>query len=204
MRISQLEDRRIAIWGWGRESRAAYSALRLRLPQERLTVLCSTIEAEAVHAMNDALVDVVTDVDANVLANFDAIIKSPGISAYAPEIDATIARGTRFIGGSALWFAENPTARTICVTGTKGKSTTTALIAHLLRAGGHRTALAGNIGMPLLELLDAQSAPQFQPWSSPRPQLQWELIWAIELSSCRVSRRAMSPNPACVPRSRLA
>ena len=47
-------------------------------------------------------------------------------------------------------------ARTLCVTGTKGKSTTTALLAHLLRAGGHRTALAGNIGLPLLELLDAE------------------------------------------------
>ena len=183
MRISQLEDRRIAIWGWGRESRAAYSALRARLPQQRLTVLCSAPEAESVHAMNDALVDVVTDVHANVLANFDVVIKSPGISAYAPEIDAAIVRGTRFIGGSALWFAENPTARTICVTGTKGKSTTTALIAHLLRAGGHRTALAGNIGMPLLELLDAQSVPQLQPPPSLRPQLQRELIWAIELSS---------------------
>src|SRR5690606_27572462 len=40
-------------------------------------------------------------------------------------------------------------------TGTKGKSTTSALMAHLLRAGGHRTALAGNIGLPLLELGDA-------------------------------------------------
>jgi UDP-N-acetylmuramoylalanine--D-glutamate ligase len=168
VRISQLEDRRVALWGWGRESRAAHSALRSRLPQQRLTVLCNATEADSVRAMNDALVDVVTSVDANVLASFDVVIKSPGISAYAPEIHAAIARGTRFIGGSALWFAENPDARTLCVTGTKGKSTTTALVAHLLRAGGHLTALAGNIGMPLLELLDAQSAPEF---------------WAIELSS---------------------
>ena len=168
MRISQLEDRRIALWGWGRESRAAYAALRTRLPQQRLTVLCNATEAEAVHAMNDGLVDVVTDVDANVLTNFDMVIKSPGISAYAPEINVAIARGAQLIGGSALWFAENPTARTICVTGTKGKSTTTALIAHLLRADGHRTALAGNIGMPLLELLDPSQPPEF---------------WVIELSS---------------------
>ena len=49
-------------------------------------------------------------------------------------------------------MSAHPQARTVCVTGTKGKSTTTALLAHLLRAGGHCTALAGNIGLPLLEL----------------------------------------------------
>jgi UDP-N-acetylmuramoylalanine--D-glutamate ligase len=96
------------------------------------------------------------------------VVKSPGISPYRDEVAQAVARGTRFIGGSELWFADNPSARTICVTGTKGKSTTTALIAHLLRAGGHRTALAGNIGMPLLELLDPSQLPEF---------------WAIELSS---------------------
>jgi UDP-N-acetylmuramoylalanine--D-glutamate ligase len=61
------------------------------------------------------------------------------------------------------------------VTGTKGKSTTTALLAHLLRAGGHRTALAGNIGMPLLELVDADPA-----------------YWAIELSSYQTGDVAAS------------
>jgi len=168
VRISQLEDCRVALWGLGRESRAAHAALRSRLPRQRLTVLCNATESELVRAMHDAQVDIVTDVDANVLASFDVVIKSPGISAYSADAHAAAARGTKFIGGSALWFAENPDARTICVTGTKGKSTTTALIAHLLRAGDHRTALAGNIGMPLLELLDPPQSLEF---------------WAIELSS---------------------
>ncbi|MEO8187661.1 MAG: UDP-N-acetylmuramoyl-L-alanine--D-glutamate ligase, partial [Burkholderiaceae bacterium] len=100
------------------------------------------------------------------LGSFDVVIKSPGISPYRPEAMDAAARGTRFIGGTALWFAEHPQARTICITGTKGKSTTTALLAHLLRCGGHRTALAGNIGMPMLELVDAEAE-----------------FWAIELSS---------------------
>src|SRR3546814_14368648 len=88
-----------------------------------------------------------------ILAAFDVVIKSPGISPYRPEAVAARERGTIFIGGTALWFAERPDARTVCVTGTKGKSTTTALLAHLLRAGGHRTALCGNIGLPLLVLI---------------------------------------------------
>ncbi|HEY4556378.1 MAG TPA: UDP-N-acetylmuramoyl-L-alanine--D-glutamate ligase, partial [Lysobacter sp.] len=84
----------------------------------------------------------------------------PGISPYRPEAEAAAAQGTRFVGSTALWCAEHADAagvlaNTVCITGTKGKSTTSALTAHLLRAAGHATALAGNIGLPLLELPDA-------------------------------------------------
>ena len=109
------------------------------------------------------------------------VVKSPGISPYRAERSRPPRSGTRFIGGTALWFAEHAGAMasrsTICVTGTKGKSTTTALLAHLLRAGGHRTALAGNIGLPLLELLDAEPPPEY---------------WAIELSSYQTGDVAAS------------
>jgi UDP-N-acetylmuramoylalanine-D-glutamate ligase len=86
------------------------------------------------------------------------VVKSPGISAYKPAMLAAQAHGTQFTSGTALWFGEQldqgSGARVVAVTGTKGKSTTSALIAHLARALGVRTALAGNIGMPMLELLD--------------------------------------------------
>jgi UDP-N-acetylmuramoyl-L-alanine---L-glutamate ligase len=94
------------------------------------------------------------------------VVKSPGISAYKPALVAARVAGIRITSGTALWFAEQPDARVVAVTGTKGKSTTTALLAHLARSLGVRTALAGNIGMPLLELLDETAA-----------------LWAIELSS---------------------
>ncbi|UHQ19655.1 UDP-N-acetylmuramoyl-L-alanine--D-glutamate ligase [Lysobacter sp. KIS68-7] len=171
MRISQLDGQRVALWGWGREGRAAYRALRARLPSLPLTLFCNGEEAKEVAALGDSLLVANTQVDADALAAFDVVVKSPGISPYRDEARAAAARGTRFIGGTALWFAEHAAqghGRTICVTGTKGKSTTTALLAHLLRAGGHRTALAGNIGLPLLELLDVADPPAF---------------WAIELSS---------------------
>lgn len=166
--IAALAGLKVALWGWGREGRAAWRVLRRRLPTLSLTLFCSEAELADANALGDALLAARTDATADALAAFDIVIKSPGISPYKPEARAAAERGTRFIGGTALWFAEHAGARTICVTGTKGKSTTTALLAHLLRAGGHRTALCGNIGLPLLEVIDVDDPPEF---------------WAIELSS---------------------
>jgi UDP-N-acetylmuramoylalanine--D-glutamate ligase len=183
LKISGLEGKRVAIWGYGREGRAALAALRWRLPRQPITVFCNESEAASLAAMEDPNLVVHTGpVDGNQLAAFEVVIKSPGISPYtSPVVDAQL-QGTKFIGGTALWFAENPGERTICVTGTKGKSTVTALIAHLLRSNGRRTALAGNIGLPLLELLDVDPSPQY---------------WAIELSSYQ-AREAIHPDVAVV------
>lgn len=183
MRISQLEGRRVALWGWGREGRAAYRAIRARLPAWPLTLFCAADEAADAAALSDALLQVETEATAARLGAFDIVVKSPGISPYRAEAQAAAAQGTRFVGGTALWFGERPDARTVCVTGTKGKSTTTALLAHLLRAGGHVTALAGNIGMPLLELVDAPRA---------RDPLPAPEFWAIELSSYQTGDVAAS------------
>ena len=180
MRVSQLEGKRVALWGWGREGRAAWRALRAQAPALPLTLFCNEAEAAEAAALGDALLQARTDPSAEALANFDVVVKSPGISPYRPEAQAAAARGTRFVGGTALWFAAHPQARTLCVTGTKGKSTTTALLAHLLRAGGHCTALAGNIGLPLLELPEAAAdgrLPEF---------------FAIELSSYQTGDVAAS------------
>ncbi len=173
MRLADLASRRVAVWGYGREGRAALAALRARLPALAVTVFCSDTEAEALRRARDTYgsarpLAVTTPPDAAALSAFDVVIKSPGISAYRPEVLEAQHNGTLFTSGTALWFAENPQARVIAVTGTKGKSTVSALIAHLLRSLGRRTALAGNIGLPLLELLDPPEPPAW---------------WVIELSS---------------------
>lgn len=184
MRISQLEGQRVALWGWGREGRAAYDVLRQRFPTLPLTVFCPADEVALVQAVTDTSLAVETDVSIDCFRPFDIVIKSPGISPYRDAVTTAQVLGTRFIGGTDLWFSEHADARTLCVTGTKGKSTSTALLAHLLRSGGHRTALAGNIGMPLLELMDATAE-----------------YWAIELSSFQtadVAASGVSPEVAVV------
>jgi len=188
LRLADLAGRKVAIWGYGREGRAALTALRRRFPAKALTLFCSEAEADKV-AEDMQRTDcrtrpsnpqpesstriLTTQPDLGALAQFDIVIKSPGISPYkspAPEAEHA---GVRFTSGTALWFAEHPQAQTICVTGTKGKSTVAALIAHILRKGGLRVALAGNIGLPLLDLLDVGAPDQ-------EPAPDW---WVIELSS---------------------
>ncbi|MGH8113849.1 MAG: UDP-N-acetylmuramoyl-L-alanine--D-glutamate ligase [Rhodanobacteraceae bacterium] len=182
MRFSELERAEVAVWGCGREGRAVLAALRRRYPRKSLTLYCKSDEVAALRdaskpfplgegrggdRVGSARLRIRTDSPgAEALSAHDIVIKSPGISAYKPEILAAIERGTRFTSGTALWFGDNPGARVVAVTGTKGKSTTTALIAHVVRSLGVRTALAGNIGLPLLDL-DGQRAD----------------LWAVELSS---------------------
>lgn len=170
--LSPAELGRVALWGWGREGKAAHACLRSgRAPfadfaTQPLTLFCRESEVADAQALGDPLLQVETDASGERLAAFDTVIKSPGISPYREPVAFARARGTRFIGGTALWFATHPQARSLCVTGTKGKSTSSALLAQLLRAAGRRTALAGNIGLPLLELMEADAQD-----------------WVIELSS---------------------
>ncbi|WP_109124266.1 UDP-N-acetylmuramoyl-L-alanine--D-glutamate ligase [Dyella sp. C11] len=166
MRIADLAAQRVAIWGFGREGKAAITAVRSRLPGLPLSLFCSEAEVAAAQAFDASLVVQGCEPDATALSAFDVVVKSPGISAYKPALLAARDAGVRVTSGTALWFAENPAARVVAITGTKGKSTTTAMLAHLARSLGVRTALAGNIGMPLLELLDQHAD-----------------LWAIELSS---------------------
>ena len=168
MRLADLAGRRIAVWGFGREGRAALAALQMRLPGHPVALFCSEAEAPFGRAAHPSAEIVTEAPNAGALSAFDVVIKSPGIGAYRPELLEAQHNGTHFTSGTALWFAENPAARVIGVTGTKGKSTVSALVAHLLRSLGRRVALAGNIGLPLLELLDPPQAPDW---------------WVVELSS---------------------
>jgi UDP-N-acetylmuramoylalanine--D-glutamate ligase len=192
MRIAELGGRRVAIWGAGREGAAALRALARRLPGERLAVICRADEVDALCAPptagaaslhRDAVDWHLAPPTPALLAGFEVVVKSPGISPYVSPAPEALALGARFTSGSALWFAESAARRTIGITGTKGKSTTTALVAHLLRRAGLKVALAGNIGLPLLDLID----PPIEP--------DW---WVLELSSFQIADLGAMPEIGAV------
>ncbi len=148
MRVDELRDRRIAIWGFAREGRAALRFLRERDPEMAITVLDDAGDIQGI----DAPLISGRAAIAAAIGDFDVVVKSPGISLYDPVVAQARANGVRFSSLLNLWFADAPRCRTICVTGTKGKSTTTALIAHILRGIGWNAMAAGNIGVPVTDL----------------------------------------------------
>ncbi len=80
-----------------------------------------------------------------LILNADEVIKSPGIPEKAPMIKALRVQNTPIV--SEIEFAGRYTdAKTICITGSNGKTTTTMLTYHILCEAGYNVGLAGNVG----------------------------------------------------------
>jgi UDP-N-acetylmuramoylalanine--D-glutamate ligase len=102
----------------------------------------------------------VEDLDGADWSLFEALILTPGAPLTHPEPHWTVklarARGVEIIGDIELFCREREKlaagAPFVAITGTNGKSTTTALIAHILREAGRDVQLGGNIGTPILAL----------------------------------------------------
>ncbi|HEY3279447.1 MAG TPA: UDP-N-acetylmuramoyl-L-alanine--D-glutamate ligase [Gemmatimonadales bacterium] len=80
------------------------------------------------------------------------VVVSPGVPPDAPPLAAAREAGVEIVSELDLGFRALGETRSIAVTGTNGKTTTTALVAHLLNVGGLRAAAAGNIGRPLADI----------------------------------------------------
>ena len=186
LRISALDGRRVGIWGAGREGASAYRALiALSSPSEIVVVTDSAASAEERAPFSDRLAVRFAHGPAGLraLEACDVVIRSPGVSLHRPELKRLSDAGVQMTSGTNLWMAEHSDARTIAVTGSMGKSTTSALLGHLARARGERVVLAGNIGEPLLDHLDPAAPPD---------------LWVLELSSFQTADLEGSPAIAVV------
>ncbi|WP_461789911.1 UDP-N-acetylmuramoyl-L-alanine--D-glutamate ligase [Pedobacter sp.] len=82
---------------------------------------------------------------ADLILNATEVVKSPGIPSKAPMVKALVEKGVPVI--SEIEFAKRYTnAKTVCITGSNGKSTTSMLTYHILKNAGLNVGLAGNIG----------------------------------------------------------
>ncbi len=138
---------RVALWGYGREGQATRRFLERRVPG-----LVATVVTDA-PAPADGLPQLTGELarDALTTGAFEVVVKSPGISLYRGEVEAARRAGSVVTSATNLWFELQPTRLVLAVTGTKGKSTTASLIAHLWRGAEPEVALAGNVGAPLLD-----------------------------------------------------
>lgn len=156
MRVADLASRRVAIWGLGREGRAVIGLLRKSHPELPLTLLDDAVDGRPPDGISGHIECAFgAEQIARAVEGVEVIIKSPGVSLYRPEIQRARERGTHVTSLLNLWFAEQRDLAAICVTGTKGKSTTASLIAHILAKLGRRAALVGNIGIPITAIDDA-------------------------------------------------
>jgi UDP-N-acetylmuramoylalanine--D-glutamate ligase len=176
MKIGELKSKKILILGFGREGRDTLSFLRKLFPQKIIGI---ADQKELLHDFHGRRNRVKVCFGKNYLKeteNYDIIIKSPGIPfKLLPKSDL------RKVKTQTEIFFDNCPGQIVGVTGTKGKSTTALLIYQILKKGGVKTHLVGNIGKPVLSsLLRAKK----------------EDIFVYELSSFQLASLNKSPKIA--------
>jgi len=145
MLLNEFKNKKILILGFGREGRDTFRFLRKLFPKkiigiaDRLKIKNLRFKRVKLHFGENYL---------RAIKNYDIIIKSPGVPfKILPK------SGLNKITTQTEIFFENCPGKIIGITGTKGKSTTTSLIYQILKQGGIKSHLVGNIGKPVLNLL---------------------------------------------------
>jgi UDP-N-acetylmuramoylalanine--D-glutamate ligase len=166
-----FKDKRVAVFGLGRSGSACVEALRLGGAD-----VVAWDDSEVTRARARAEGIVLGDFDRMDLEGFSALVLSPGVPLTHPEPHWTVrkarAAGVEVIGDTEVFQREikGSGAKLVAVTGTNGKSTTTALIGHVLEAAHRDAQVGGNIGKAVFLL-----AP-------PEPRR----VYVLELSSFQI------------------
>lgn len=169
--IQYLRNKSILILGYGREGKAALSFVQENLPDNAVAVADkNSVDIEGVLSFSGA--DYLRHCH-----DFDVIIKSPGVE-IKDFIDDEDKEKITSLSDLFLCFCQNPI---IGITGTKGKSTTSSLIYHILTSCGKKAVLTGNIGQPCFEVID---------------KLDYETIVVFELSCHQLEFVKASPHIA--------
>ena len=141
MKLDDLAGKKVALLGLGADVLAAAPSIAAAGPDE-LTVV------------DDGPAAAATDLRVQTLEEAgewaDVFVRSPGFPRYQPPLEAALARGARMTTPLDLWLGTHGGDRTVvAITGTKGKSTVTALLGTLAGRGGLDVGVAGNLGVPV-------------------------------------------------------
>lgn len=149
--------RNVALLGYGREGKVTERYLKKRFPRLKIGILDEARDPRYLEKQD----------------GYDLAVKTPGI----PKRLVTVP----YVTATNLFFSQVRNT-TVGVTGTKGKSTTTALIHDMVAAGGRKVRQVGNNGRPMLEVLLGRIDP--------------EEIFVVELSSYMLDDIAYAPRVA--------
>ena len=151
--VTTYQDRLVAIYGLGRTGMSAANSLKAGGAE---VVLGDGKEAALASAAAQGFNT--SELNEMTLSAAAALVLSPGVPLTHPTphevVLAARAQGLPIIGDTELFaqMLKGTAAKLITITGTNGKSTTTALIGHVLHALGLNAPVGGNIGTPVLEL----------------------------------------------------
>ncbi|HTX28939.1 MAG TPA: UDP-N-acetylmuramoyl-L-alanine--D-glutamate ligase [Streptosporangiaceae bacterium] len=171
---SDLAGARVGVWGMGREGHANLRKLVAMGVEPVLVDDHPKDESEGRPVLATG------DGGLAALERCDVVVKTPGLSRHRPDVAHLSGLGIPVVGGLGLWLADAAEAdlrRVVCVTGTKGKSTTVSVIGHLLTGLGYRCLVGGNIGVV--------------PYDPAEPG-DFD-YWAIEVSSYQATDLSCAP-----------
>lgn len=144
--IRRLSGKKILIAGFGREGRSTLRFLQDYMPDAVVGI--ADKNATALQELDKERYMLFSGDDyMKSSSEFDIVIKTPGISVKDADIDVSK------ISSQTDLFLEAFHSQIVGITGTKGKSTTSTLIYHLLRESGNDVVLAGNIGIPIFDCI---------------------------------------------------
>ena len=138
--LNRLRGKRILILGFGCEGKSTLRFLQKYLPDAVVAVADQKQDMEGVKHSGERYLEAMYD--------YDIVIKTPGIS--LKDFDT---KGVEITSQTDLFLGQFH-AQTIGISGTKGKSTTTCLIHHLLKSSGRDAILTGNIGIPCFDIME--------------------------------------------------
>ncbi|MBQ6450279.1 UDP-N-acetylmuramoyl-L-alanine--D-glutamate ligase [bacterium] len=186
--LAILTNKKIVILGGGREGVSTYKFLRSVFPEMLLTIadrnedLMETDPWREILTNDGMLQHVCGQHYLRCLSRFDTVFKTPGLPLSTPEIQEAIAQKIT-ITSNMEWFFRLARGQIIGITGTKGKSTTSSLIAHVLQQGGLTAFLLGNIGTAPLSYVS---------------QTNSKTITVLEMSAHQLQELHVSPHISVV------
>ncbi|MBI3609318.1 MAG: UDP-N-acetylmuramoyl-L-alanine--D-glutamate ligase [Nitrospirae bacterium] len=185
-----VKNKRVTVVGFGRSGLAAARLLIRRQAVVTVTDLRPSSELEApMAALKEGPIRYrLGGHPAEAFDDADLVVMSPGVSAETLQpVRLAAARGIPVIGEIELGFSFT-TAPVVAITGTNGKSTTTALAGAILKEAGGEVFIGGNLGRPLCEAVLERSGGEGRP--------PWDWI-VVEVSSFQLETiRSFRPRVA--------
>lgn len=165
----------VAIVGFELEGQSALRYLKSKFPNKKITLR----DKKTKDIIQDQSINVIWGEDyLSELSQHSTIIRTPGLPYNCEPLTKFKNNGGHITTATNIFFSES-IGTIVGITGTKGKSTTTALVYHILQNNNSHVYLGGNIGVPMLDLLEKNHK---------------EAIFVLELSSYQLEDLRYSPN----------